>query len=179
MRTSSNQWRYKTKKEGQSQGRRLCTSHLKKSGTIRKWCPFCIQGKCKSGAHVRTDKSEEEKEQEVPVISLDYMGPKSKEKDKSKEANSGGSLPILGGTDRKSKMCFAHMVPKKGHDAHAIKIVERLYPLLVFCLDRIGQVNIDNLLHDAYLFLRFHGNYFLTKSPSSSTPLSLVISIYN
>ena len=60
-------------------------------------------------------------EKEVPVISFDHMGPKSK--DHKSEKND--SLPILVGVDRKSKWVFAHMVPKKGHDAHAIKIVGR------------------------------------------------------
>ena len=55
------------------------------------------------------------------MISLDYMGPKSKA-DKSDPID---SLPIIAGVDRKHKYPFAHMVPKKGHDAHAIKMVSR------------------------------------------------------
>jgi len=99
-------------------------NHMRTHLPFRKWCPFCVQGKCKSGAHMRTDKSDEEIEQEVPVISTDYMGPKSKDKEESKEKTS-GSLPIIGGTDRKTKWCFAHMVPKKGLDPHAVAIMGR------------------------------------------------------
>ena len=35
------------------------------------------------------------------------------------------SSPILVGINRKDKGVFAHMVPKKGFDAHAIMIVGR------------------------------------------------------
>ena len=49
------------------------------------------------------------------------MGPKSKE-DKSEKLD---SLPILIGSDRKSKWKIANMVPRKGHDHHAIKMVAR------------------------------------------------------
>jgi len=35
------------------------------------------------------------------------------------------SLPILTGIDRRTKLVFAHMVPKKGHDAQAIKQLAR------------------------------------------------------
>ena len=35
------------------------------------------------------------------------------------------SLPIIVGINRKDKGAFAHMVPSKGHDAHAIKMVAR------------------------------------------------------
>ena len=73
--------------------------HMRTHGVFRKWCPFCVRGKCKSEAHMRTEKSEEELEQEVLVISLDYMGPKSGE-DKAMKAT---SLPIIVGYDRKKK----------------------------------------------------------------------------
>ena len=85
--------------------------HMRTHGVFRKWCPFCVRGKCKSGAHVRTEESEEELEQ-VPVISPDYMVPKSG-KDKAMKVT---SLPIIVGYDRKKRFYFAHMVPKKGHD---------------------------------------------------------------
>ena len=95
--------------------------HMRTHAVFRKWCPFCVKGKCKSGIHQKTEKSEEELEQETPVISLDYMGPKSAA-DKTEGVT---SLPIIVGIDRKKKWYFAHMVPKKGHDAHAIKILCR------------------------------------------------------
>ena len=95
--------------------------HMRTHIPFRKWCPYCVEGKCVSGAHRRTKKSEEDLAREVPVISVDYMGPKSKE-DKSAKID---SLPILVGIDRKTKWVFAHMVPSKGLDAHAIKMMQR------------------------------------------------------
>ena len=83
--------------------------HMRTHAVFRKWCPFCVEGKCRAGAHKRTEKSEEELEQETPVISLDYMGPKSGE-DKAQKIT---SLPIIVGFDRKKKWYFAHMAPKK------------------------------------------------------------------
>ena len=74
---------------------------------------------------MRVKKSDEEKDNEVPVISLDYMGPKSKDHRSEKI----DSLPVFVGVDRQSKWVFAHMVPKKGHKAlmqmQSIKIVSR------------------------------------------------------
>ena len=49
------------------------------------------------------------------------MGPRSKE-DKSEKVD---SPPFLVGPDRKTKWVFAHMVPKKGHNSHAARIVGR------------------------------------------------------
>ena len=49
------------------------------------------------------------------------MGPKSKD-DKTEKID---SLPIIVGSDRKSNWTIAHMVPRKGHDPHAIKMVAR------------------------------------------------------
>ena len=44
---------------------------------FRKWCACCAKGKCASGAHKRRLKSASDEEKEIPVISFDYMGPKS------------------------------------------------------------------------------------------------------
>ena len=52
---------------------------------------------------------------------MDYMGPKSKD-DKTAKID---SLPIIVGVHRKSKWTFAHMVPSKGLDVHAVKMVNR------------------------------------------------------
>ena len=52
--------------------------HMRTHIPFRKWCPYCVEGKCVSWAHTRIQKSEKELEQEVPVISVDYMGPKPK-----------------------------------------------------------------------------------------------------
>ena len=73
--------------------------HMRTHAVFRKWCPFCVKGKCKSGIHKTTEKSEEDLEQETRVISIDYMGPKSNA-DKTEGMT---SLPILVGYDRRKK----------------------------------------------------------------------------
>ena len=99
--------------------------HMRTHFPFRKWCPFCVKGKCRSGAHSRRAKSDEELERENPVISIDYMGPKSKFFATLSDDNEFDSLPILAGIDRRTKWTFAHMVPKKGYDAQAIKMLAR------------------------------------------------------
>ena len=94
--------------------------HMRTLIPFRAWCPCCVQGKSVSGSHRRTHKTAEEKENEMPTMRWDYMGPKSKE-DKSDKID---SLPILVGVDGLKWKC-AHMVPKKGLDPHAIKMVVR------------------------------------------------------
>jgi len=44
---------------------------------FRKWCPFCVRGKCKGGIHKKRERTEEEKEKEVPVIAIECMGKKA------------------------------------------------------------------------------------------------------
>ena len=95
--------------------------HMRTHIPFRRWCPFCVKGKCKNNPHGRTSKSSEELERETPVISFDYMGRKSRD-DKTETID---SLPIIVGIDRRRKWRIAHMVPKKGHDPHAIKMVAR------------------------------------------------------
>ena len=36
--------------------------HMRTHIPFRKWCPYCVRGKCVSGAHKRSKKSEEELE---------------------------------------------------------------------------------------------------------------------
>ena len=50
---------------------------------------------------------------------MDHMGPKFKD-DKSATID---LLPIMVGIDRRTKWICAHMVPNKGLDAQAIKMV--------------------------------------------------------
>ncbi len=95
--------------------------HMRTHTPFRRWCPFCVKGKCKNNPHEQKVKSSEELDQETPVISFDYMGPKSKN-DKTDKIE---SLPIIVGSDRRHKWKIAHMVPKKGHDPHAIKMIAR------------------------------------------------------
>ncbi len=80
-------------------------NHMRSHIPFRRWCAFCVKGRCKSGAHVQTQKSEEDLEKEVPKISVDYMEPRSAE-GKKEEVE---SLPILAGIDSKAKWHTAVM----------------------------------------------------------------------
>ena len=42
---------------------------------FRDWCPYCVQGKAVSYPHIKR----KQKEDEVPIISSDYMGLKHRE----------------------------------------------------------------------------------------------------
>ena len=44
-------------------------AHQRTHIPFRKWCPPCVRGRCKGAVHKRNQKTEEEIEQEVPVIS--------------------------------------------------------------------------------------------------------------
>ena len=94
--------------------------HCRTHCPFRSWCPCCVQGKSVSSNHKRTLKTTEDREKELPTIRWDYMGPKSKN-DKSEKIE---SLPILVGVDGLKWKC-AHMVPSKGLDPHAIKMIVR------------------------------------------------------
>ena len=69
----------------------------------------------------RSMKSDEDRANEIHVISFEEMGPYSKE-DKSEEIV---LLHIFVGTDRKSKSVSAHIAPRKVHDLHAIKVIDK------------------------------------------------------
>ena len=107
--------------------------HMRSHIPFRRWCPFCVKGRCKSGAHLKSKKSEEDKEREVAVISVDYLEPKSKEGKKEGI----DSLPILGGIDRKMKWHLAMMVvlvmccqlpgPERGRSSIASYVALRGY----------------------------------------------------
>ena len=75
--------------------------HMRTHGVFRKWCPFCAKGKCKAEAHERTKKLEEELEQEISVISLENMDPKSGE-DKAQKASSEEIVLCTHGAEEKN-----------------------------------------------------------------------------
>ena len=72
---------------------------------FRKRCPHRVRGKCRTGAHSKRHKTEEELERETPVISIDYMGPESKFMARLTDSDEQpiASLPILVGIDRRTK----------------------------------------------------------------------------
>ena len=85
----------------------------------RSWCPFCVKVRCKSGVHQKLEKSDEELEKEVPVISFDYcfISDQGDVADtEGFEAAGEGAAKVLVGRDSRSKAVFAHVVPAKGAD---------------------------------------------------------------
>ena len=94
-------------------------NHMRSHVPFRRWCPFCVKGKSKTGAHRRSQKSEEDQLREVPVISVDYMEPRSAE-GKKQEVE---SLPIIVAIDRRHKWHSAIMVPEKGLNGYAVSAV--------------------------------------------------------
>ena len=96
-------------------------NHMRSHIPFRRWCPFCVKGRSKSGAHKGCEKSEEETRNEVPVISIDYMEPKSEEEKKRLTK----SLPIIGMIDRHDKWVASMMVPQSGINEYAVGAVVR------------------------------------------------------
>ena len=95
--------------------------HMRARVPFRRWCPYCVRGKCKSAIHKKNARASDEGEPEVPKYSWDYMGKKTKGgKDRRID-----SLPILVGIDDRPGYISVHMVPKKGSCPHAIKMVSR------------------------------------------------------
>ena len=87
---------------------------------FRSWCKSCVWGKGVAGDH---KKQEESRRNGRPIIDVDYMGKKRKDRDKEEEEWGPGEQrnPIIVMRDRESKYTFASVVPKKGADEFAIK----------------------------------------------------------
>ena len=77
---------------------------------FRDWCPYCVQGKAVSYPHLKRRKEEDE----VPVISSDYMGLKHREPEE-------GQNPIIVTVDRRTKTKYAHVLKAKGVDHYAVE----------------------------------------------------------
>ena len=75
------------------------------------------EGRCPTGAHRRSSKSAAVIEPKIPLIPSDDVEPRFKD-DKTDKTD---SLPLLVGIDQKLSWVFAHIIPKKGHDAHAVE----------------------------------------------------------
>ncbi len=77
---------------------------------FRDWCSYCVQGKGVSYPHLKR----KEAENEVAIISSDYMGVKQREPEE-------GQNPILVMVDRKTKMKFADVLEQKGVEHYAVE----------------------------------------------------------
>ena len=92
-------------------------AHMRTHIPYRRWCEYCVRGKCKNPGH----RQNKDKIREVPMISYDYMQQKTKE---GKEEGI-KSLPILVGIDHDTGWISAYMVSKKGFDKYAVGCMVR------------------------------------------------------
>ena len=100
---------------------------------FRNWCIFCVKGKAKDDPHRRKIKQDEE--QDIPIISIDYMFMESREaRLRRKEINKSRAeseeeedkgMPILVLKDSRTKVALARVVPKKGRDQYAIERLQK------------------------------------------------------
>ena len=65
---------------------------------FRDWCPFCVQGRAVNAPHYANAK---DKEKEVPVIAMDYMGMNRREP-------SDDTFPVIVTVDSKSRTLGSH-----------------------------------------------------------------------
>ena len=86
---------------------------------FRSWCPACVHGKARDKHHQRRDQSEKG----LPEVVFDYcfLGAEGEEE----------TVAIQVAKDRRTRMIFAHMVPKKGktHEFGADAMIEDLEKL--------------------------------------------------
>ena len=93
---------------------------------FRSWCPFCVSGKAKSHPHFSKS---EERESDIPVVSLDYAflgeeeGDADDETELTAEQKDGTVLKVLVMKDRKSKYIIANVVPRKGDHPYVVQRV--------------------------------------------------------
>lgn len=97
------------------------------------WCEQCVMGKAQGNPHRRGG----DEECNRPVVSIDYSyakeekrntakgreGEELEEKGQESEDRKLEDMPVLNVTDKKSGYRFAHVVPEKGVNAHAIECV--------------------------------------------------------
>ena len=82
-------------------------------------------GKCQNYMHNRNVRSEDEKENRLPTIAIDYMFFHGT---KEEEAEGGKPSPILVMKGLRSKAIFAHAVSRKGTSDRWV--VRKIYSLL-------------------------------------------------
>ena len=94
--------------------------HMTNHVPFRSWCPHCVAGQAQPSQHRR--RSQEEEENGVPTVSMDYMFMSSREKgDGKREENQASEdqdeergMPILVVSDHDSGMAWADVVVQKG-----------------------------------------------------------------
>ena len=95
---------------------REIAEHMVNHLPYREWCKHCIKGKAKGLPHRKHNKLDR-MEEEIPVVSFDYMFMHDDQKEEEEKG-----MPILVAKDRKKKVVRARVVPKKGQHWYGIKI---------------------------------------------------------
>ena len=89
---------------------------------FRNWCIFCVKGKAKDDPDRRKIKQDEE--QDIPIVSVDYMFMESREarmrrkeinkrRAQNEEEEEDKGMPILVLKDSRTKVALARVVPKE------------------------------------------------------------------
>ena len=86
---------------------------------FRSWCPACVEGKARDKHH---QKSEDQGEKGIPEIVFDYCFLGSEDEE---------TIAIQVARDRRTRMIFAHVVPKKGfsHEHGAAEMIKDIVKL--------------------------------------------------
>ena len=104
--------------------------HMMTHVPFRNWCPHCVRGRAVSQGHFRNKKDDKA----IPTIGIDYMYMKPrKEGEASREEYTDGDeagMPILVIKDENTKRISAHVVPEKGRNAHAVKVLRHEIEIL-------------------------------------------------
>ena len=95
-------------------------AHMATHVPFRSWCSHCVKGKSKAVGH----RAKVHQEEEIPVVSLDYMFMESG------TAETELGMPILVVKDRKSGFRAAFVVPRKGKCSHATKRMNKVLDVL-------------------------------------------------
>ena len=97
--------------------------HMMTHVPFRNWCPHCVRGRAVSHGHFKNKKDDKA----IPTIGIDYMYMKpKKEGEASREEDVDGDeagMPILVIKDEHTKRISAHVVPGKGMNPHATKVL--------------------------------------------------------
>ncbi len=109
----------KVRREEELPSKEEVRKHMATHVPFRSWCPFCVAGKAKNNQHRKQEKEDER----IPTVSVDYMymnDDREREGRKDRDDRELG-MPIMVIKDRKTRAVYAHVVPAKGNNQHAVK----------------------------------------------------------
>ena len=117
----------KARRKPEEPTRKEVEEHAMHHAVYRPWCPHCVKGKGVVRGHRARPHAEEEA---VPEVHMDYMFMDDDEVTSKNPWRDGAGMPILVAKDRMTNTIFAHVVPAKGVDGHAVRQMTRTLRLL-------------------------------------------------